>query len=119
MKVEGLKYVLEIRDMDRAVDFYATCFDLEVRFKSPDWSDLARGEAGVGLHPGAPAEGVRETGLSFTVDDLDEAAERVRSNGGQVRKEPYANPGEGIRLALFIDPEGNAFMGSQNLGSWS
>ena len=119
MKILGLKYVLEVRDMDRAAEFYVKCFDLEVKFQSADWSDLAFGQAGVGLHPGADPEGIRQTGLSFTVDDLDAAAERVRTSGGQVYKEPYGNPGEGVRLALFIDPEGNSFMASQDVGGWS
>lgn len=114
--VTGLKYLLEVTDMDRAVAFYATTFGLEIAEQSEWWSELRLGQATVALHGGRKAGRV-VTGLSFTVTDIDATTAAVRTAGGTVISEPYS-PGqgaEGIRLAEYADPDDNTFMASQAL----
>jgi predicted enzyme related to lactoylglutathione lyase len=115
--VLGLKYLLDVTDMDRSVAFYTGAFGLEVAVQSPDWSELRFGDAVVALHGGggggAGAGGPVRTGLSFTVADLDAAVAAVESNGGRVVQAPFSPGGEGIRLAELADPDGNVFMASQ------
>jgi len=108
MKVETGKFMLWAQDMDRAVAFYRDVFGLEPRFVNPHWSELAFGDAVVALHGGGTGE-LNLTGLSFQVDDADEACRLAREAGATIRNEPEDRPRECIRLADVVDPEGNGF----------
>lgn len=110
--VTRIYFMLTAADMDRAVEFYRTAFDLEVRSTSPDWSELARGDATLALHGGGSGE-ESWTGLGFDVPDLEVACRSVVAAGGAVVQPPSDRPGEPIRLAVVRDPEGNAFSLSQ------
>lgn len=107
--VELVKYMLMAEDMDRAVGFYRDVFGLTPKLTSPHWSELAFGDCIVALHGGGSGEW-NETGLSFQVTDLDAACRAVASAGGRIVEEPTARPGEPIRLARAVDPEGNQIM---------
>ena len=111
-RVTGVKYMLMVEDMNRAMEFYSKTFGLPIGYQSPHWSELTAGDAVVALHSGGSGQRVA-TGLSFQVDDIDAAVAAVRTGGGTVVNEPYAPQGEGIRLADLVDPEGNGFMVSQ------
>lgn len=52
MQVECVKYLLYVQDMSRAVQFYRDVLGLTVRMESPGWSEVARGDALIGLHAG-------------------------------------------------------------------
>jgi|TARA_B100000809_G_scaffold245549_1_gene272633 catechol 2,3-dioxygenase-like lactoylglutathione lyase family enzyme len=45
MRIESLKYMLMVQDMDRAVAFYRDVVGLKVNSQSPMWSELAHGDA--------------------------------------------------------------------------
>jgi predicted enzyme related to lactoylglutathione lyase len=45
--------------------------------------------------------------LNFHCDDLDAAAEELRSRGASFIVEPTARPDWGIKVAHFRDPDGN------------
>ena len=105
-KVELIKFMLMVQDMDRAVTFYQDVFGLEVKTQSSHWAELTFGETIIALHGGGSQER-RQTGLSFQVQDIDAACRIVRSAGGTILREPEARPGEPIKLADVLDPEGN------------
>ena len=107
MKVTKTYFMLRVKDMDRAVAFYRDVFQLDVRFASPDWSELTWRDATLALHGGG-GRGVA-SGLGFEVDDLERACHEVKAAGGRVLKPPRDRPGEPIRLAEVADPEGNQF----------
>ena len=65
------------------------------------------------LHGGGSGE-FRATGLSFTVRGINAACAAVVRGGGTVRSDPEDRGDEGIYLADLTDPEGNAFMMSQD-----
>lgn len=111
----GIKYLLDVSDMDRAVAFYVGAFGLEVAVQAPGWSELRFGEATVALHGGRVGSDAARTGLSFTVDDIAAAVEAVEAHGGTVLHVPFAPGKEGILLAEFADPDQNCFMASQAL----
>ena len=108
MKVETVKYMLMVQDMDRALSFYTGVIGLKVGYQSEFWSELSFGDAVVALHGGGTGE-TEETGLIFQVDDIDAAVGEVEQGGGKIISGPSDPPGEPIRLARVLDPEGNAF----------
>ncbi len=108
MKVEAVKFMLWAQDMTRAVAFYRDVFGLVPKLETPYWSELACGDAIVALHGGGRGE-LNLTGLSFQVDDADEACRLAREAGATIRRKPEDRPQECIRLADLVDPEGNGF----------
>ncbi len=112
MKVTKTYFMLMVGDMERAMRFYRDVFGFAVREQSPHWSELARGDAIVALHPGGSNE-PRETGLGFDVDSLESACAAVVRGGGKVVRPPEARPDEPIRLATVEDPEKNRFFLAQ------
>ena len=105
--------MVHVKDMDRAVAFYRDVFGLDVRFASPDWSELTWRDATLALHGGGRRNG--PTGLGFEVDDLERACHEVKAAGGRVVKAPRDRRGEPIRLAEVADPEGNQFSLAQTV----
>ena len=76
MKVTKVLYMLWVTDMDRAVRFYRDVLGLNVHAQSPNWSELTLGDSTVALHQGSN-DSFRMTGLSFEVDDIDEACREI------------------------------------------
>ncbi len=107
MKVLKSYFMVMVQDMDRATAFYRDVFGLSVRFVSPDWSELAWGDATVAFHGGRGDRDPQPIGLGFEVDDVAAACAAVTAAGGTVVKPPSDRAGERIRLAEVADPEGN------------
>ena len=106
MKTTKILYMLWVTDMDRAVAFYRDVFGLNVHAQSPNWSELTLGDSTVALHQGTN-DTFRNTGLSFEVDDIDEACREVESAGGAIVHPPRDGGIPGLRLAEVTDPDGN------------
>ena len=115
MKLESVKYMVMVQDMERGIAFYKNVMGLEVKFTSEMWTELGFGGAIIALHGGGSGEFV-STGLSFQVNDIDTACNDVREGGGKVLSGPSDRPGEPIKLADLVDTEGNGFMLSQYVG---
>ena len=79
--------MLWVTDMDRAVAFYRDIIGLDVHTQSPNWSELTLGESTVALHAGSN-DTFRMTGLSFEVDDIDEACREIVSGRREHRPSP-------------------------------
>jgi predicted enzyme related to lactoylglutathione lyase len=109
MKVTKTYFMVMVTDMERATSFYRDVFELSVRFATPEWTELAAGEAVVALHGGGAAGETREIGLGFEVDDVAAACTAVETSGGRVVVPATDRPGEGIKLAQVSDTEGNVF----------
>lgn len=99
--------------MNRAIKFYQNVFDLEIKSSSPHWSELIFGTSIVALHSGGTGE-FHATGLSFTVNNIEIAVQKISRAGGAIRSGPKDQDSEGIILADVTDCEGNGFMVSQN-----
>lgn len=115
MKIDVIRFVLMAQDMGRAIAFYKDVVGLEVKFESPEWSELAFGDAIVALHGGGKGE-FNNTGLSFQVGDLETPCKDVEAGGGRVLNGPSDRAGEPIKLARLADPEGNGFTLTQYIG---
>ena len=106
MKVTKVLYMLWVTDMDRAVAFYRDVIGLNVHAQSPNWSELTLGDSTVALHQGSN-DTFRMTGLSFEVDDVDDACREIMSAGGSIVHPPRDGGIPGLRLADVTDPDGN------------
>ena len=106
MKTTKILYMLWVNDMDRAVAFYRDVFGLDVQAQSPNWSELTLGDSTVALHQGSN-DSFRMTGLSFEVDDIDEACREIEAVGGSIVHAPRDGGIPGLRLAEVTDIDGN------------
>lgn len=109
----GVKYLLSVHDMKRAIQFYQSLFPLVLCYDSAHFSELRFDSFSLGLHM-SRVTGFRKTSLSFTVDDIHRACGAVLAAGGRMASEPEDRGNEGIILAELVDTEGNGFMLSQN-----
>lgn len=106
MKTTKVLYMLWVNDMDRAVAFYRDVFGLDVQVQSPSWSEMTLGGARVALHQGSN-DSFRMTGLSFEVDDIDEACGEIEAAGGSIVHPPRDGGIPGLRLAEVTDIDRN------------
>ena len=58
--------MLMAQDMDQAIAFYTDVVGLEVKYRSPDWTELAYGDAVVALHGGGDGD-FKGTGLGLPI----------------------------------------------------
>jgi lactoylglutathione lyase len=115
--------MIYVSDMDRSVAFYRDTLGLPLRFQSPFWSEFATETVTLALHGGAhPAEQPAPApppagtiGTGWSVDDLDAVAKMLKERGVQFVMEPKDLVDEGIRLAVFLDPDGCPLSISQSL----
>jgi predicted enzyme related to lactoylglutathione lyase len=103
----SLRYVIEfVADMDRAVSFYRDTLGLDVRFESPEWSEIATGETTLALHPASSANPPGSIQLGFTVADLRAVYDTLIGRGVRFNRPP-ARAEFGGMLAEFLDSDGS------------
>lgn len=108
----SLMVVLYVHDMDRAITFYRDAIGLPVLTRSSGWSQMACGDASIGLHmidAGVSERPVPYAGLNLQVDDLDPAIARAVAGGARLVEIREPQPRVPVRLGELIDPEGNGF----------
>ena len=107
-----------VSDMARSVEFYRDKLGIPLKFQSPDWTEFVTGATTLALHGG----GVRQEqsgpngkdkaagtcSIGFNVDNLDEVYMQLKAKGVLFIMHPTAREGEGIRLAVAVDPDGLA-----------
>lgn len=105
--------MIMVSDMDRSVRFYRDTLGLKLRFQSPDWTEFDMGSTTLALHGGAkpaPAPSREHfagtASIGFNVDNLDKTCEELKAKGARMVMPPTEREGEGIRLAVFTDPDG-------------
>ena len=97
-----------VDDMQRAVEFYATTLDLQVKDQSEEWSEIDAGNLTNRLNAreGTAAHADGGAVITFTPDGgIDAEYERLRAAGvpfaGGISNHPWG------RIASFKDTEGN------------
>jgi predicted enzyme related to lactoylglutathione lyase len=90
--------VLEVDDLDEALDFYGRLFEIQLRGRVPSMAFIDMGDQFFVLAAGRtqPPDGKRHFGL--VVDDSDEVRRRLEEAGAEIL------PGRGLD---FRDPWGN------------
>ena len=102
-----------VSDMQRSVEFYRDQLGIPLKFQSPDWTEFQTGTTTLALHGGgvpatAPPAGdpTKQAGscsIGFNVEDVDETFAELQARGVMP---PTQREGEGIKLAVCIDPDG-------------
>lgn len=112
---------LDVDDLDRAIAFYTSAFDLRVGRHFGDWAELVGGTSPIYLLPKAAGSAVANSTLQertyarhwtplhldFVVDDIELAIQRALQAGAtQERDTTLHRYG---KLALMADPFGHGF----------
>ena len=105
-----------VSDMNRSVEFYRDKLGIPLKFHSPEWTEFLTGTTTLALHGGgvakeggAGADASKYAGtcsIGFNVEDVDKSYEELKSRGVMFVMPPTQREGEGIKLAVCIDPDG-------------
>ena len=105
-----------VSDMNRSVEFYQDKLGIPLKFQSPDWTEFVTGATTLALHGG----GIRQEqsgldskdktagtcSIGFNVEDVDKTYEDLKARGITFVMPPTQREGEGIKLAVCVDPDG-------------
>lgn len=114
--------IIGVSDMAASVKFYKNALGLPVGFESKEWSEFQTGKTKLALHPSSK-KGVPGTSdilpgscqIGFEVSDLDQTYKELQSKGVRFAMAPKAREGEGIKLAVCLDPDGLPISLSQSM----
>jgi lactoylglutathione lyase len=105
-----------VSDMTRSVAFYRDLLGIPLKFESPDWTEFLTGTTTLALHggglvpdPSTKGDGDKYAGtcsIGFNVEDVDKTYEELKAKGAIFVMPPTQREGEGIKLAVCIDPDG-------------
>ena len=108
--------MIVVSDMQRSVEFYRDKLGIPLKFQSPDWTEFATGTTTLALHGGGvpstpppqgdPSKVAGACSIGFNVDDVDKTYEELKAKGITFVMPPMQREGEGIKLAVAIDPDG-------------
>jgi len=115
-----------VSDMKRSVAFYRDTLGIPLKFESPEWTEFATGATTLALHGGGVTREYHDTGdqsktagacsIGFNVDDVDQTYEEMKSKGMTFVMPPTQREGEGIKLAVGLDPDGLPISFAQLIG---
>jgi lactoylglutathione lyase len=104
-----------VSDMQRSVEFYRDKLGIPLKFQSPDWTEFATGTTTLALHGGGvpgerpsgdPSKTAGACSIGFNVNDVDKTYEELKAKGIRFVMPPTQREGEGIKLAVAVDPDG-------------
>jgi predicted enzyme related to lactoylglutathione lyase len=97
---------------DTLAEFYKKVFDKDPDFSDGGYSGFQVGNGMIVIGPHDKIKGENKTPermlINFETEDVKDDFERIKKEGAKIIKEPY-NPGEGMLIATFADPDGNYF----------
>ena len=115
-----------VSNMKRSVQFYRDTLGIPLKFESPDWTEFETGTTTFALHGGGVQRQYQDTGdqsktagacsIGFNVDDVDKTYEELKAKGVVFVMPPAQREGEGIRLAVGLDPDGLPISFAQMIG---
>lgn len=105
-----------VSDMDRSIEFYRDKLGIPMKFQSPEWTEFQTGATTLALHGGGVRQQQRPDGdpskqagtcsIGFNCENVDKTFEELKAKGVFFVMPPTQREGEGIRLAVAIDPDG-------------
>lgn len=108
--------MIVVSNMDRSVEFYRDKLGIPLKFQSPEWTEFATGATTLALHGGGipadrppsgdPSKQAGSCTIGFSVQDVDKTYEELQAKGIRFVMPPTRREGEGIKLAVAIDPDG-------------
>ena len=120
MKVKLGPIIIGVKSIEKAKPFYLNVFGIEIQEQREHYLSATLGDAHIEIEENSPNRfplwAERNIGTyknsEFTVADMKEFLDAVRSNGGTVVSKPVARPWGGMN-AEIADPDGNIFLISQ------
>ena len=115
-----------VSDMARSVAFYRDTLGIPLKFESPDWTEFLTATTTLALHGGGIAlESDRGNGdkyagtcsIGFNVADVDQTYEELKAKGVNFVMPPTQREGEGIKLAVCVDPDGLPIAFAQSIAA--
>jgi lactoylglutathione lyase len=109
--------MITVSNMARSVAFYKDKLGIPMKFGTPEWTEFQTGNTTLALHGGGSAKEpsadpnahyAGTCSIGFNVDNLDLVYEQLQAKGVQFVMPPTARPGESIKLAVAVDPDGLA-----------
>jgi lactoylglutathione lyase len=109
--------MINVSNMARSVEFYKDKLGLPMKFGTPEWTEFQTGTTVLALHGGGqPKDAPKDPtatyagtcSIGFNVDNLDLVYEQLEAKGVQFVMPPTERPGEGIKRAVAVDPDGLA-----------
>jgi len=104
-----------VSDMARSIAFYRDKLGIPLKFESPDWTEFQTGATTLALHGGGvKQESVQSDqskfagtcSIGFNVENIDKTYEELKARGINFVMPPTQREGEGIKLAVCLDPDG-------------
>jgi lactoylglutathione lyase len=104
-----------VSDMNRSVEFYRDQLGIQLKFQSPEWTEFVTGTTTLALHGGGLPQQSSGGGkdkaagtcsLGFNVEDVDQTYAELKAKGVNFVMPPTQREGEGIKLAVCVDPDG-------------
>jgi lactoylglutathione lyase len=115
-----------VSDMDKSVEFYRDKLGLPLKFQSPDWTEFKTGTTTLALHGGGiprtgppdgdPSKQAGACSIGFNDENVDDTYAQLQAKGIRFVMPPTQRDGEGIRLAVAIDPDGLPISFAQLIG---
>ncbi len=108
---------VNVKDIDRAIDWYREAFGFELIYKLDDWGwcELSTPLPGVHVGLGQTADPIEAaTAPYFAVADIEAAKKHLEKAGATFGEEIHEVQGM-VKLAGFKDPDGNPFGLAQSL----
>lgn len=96
-----------VGDMDAAVRFHTDQLGLQLRFKSPEWSELDTGQTTLALHIASATNAPGTCELGFRVADIDAFCAELARQGVRIVEPPRDL--HGLRIAKLQDSDGASF----------
>ena len=104
----ALVYVIKfVGDMESAIRFHESELGLDLRFRSPEWTEFNTGPTTLALHIASPANLAGTCQLGFRVADIDAFCNERSSHGVEVVAPPAELHGQ--RVATLRDTDGAPF----------
>jgi lactoylglutathione lyase len=104
-----------VSDMARSIEFYRDKLGIPLKFESPDWTEFQTGTTTLALHGGGvKQESVQSDqskfagtcSIGFNVENIDKTYEELKARDINFVMPPTQREGEGIKLAVCLDPDG-------------
>lgn len=122
MKAGSPLFIHYVHDMDRAIGFYRGVFELEPTFVSPGWTTFSFDVFDLALHiltPDHDDQVIPNAGLNLLVESIEAFAELAQKAGGRLLELREPDSFVPVRVASFVDSEGNGFELRQEVASGS
>lgn len=115
----GLTLALPVSDLERSIEFYQSVVGFKLLYKVDDigWCELSTSVANVnvGLSQVEEPSPSNQTTPTFGVTDIEQTRRVLEQRGATFDGETVEIPGM-VKLATFLDPDGNPIKLYQSLG---